>query len=460
MPKEGLQYHDYYFKHYESIDKRGIKSEWEKENTKLFDKYQFKQIIENLVEESDITEKYQQFSLSGNDIVEMIYPLFYTHFEMAKDLLQYAQHFTLDNFVENFINSMRLERKKSNRDFSNYFESNDVCLKLIHTEDTLTDGERKDAKTRICKKLSCKNKTASKIYDTLESGIQIGDNSYSGNDYPYFLFKKYIKDDKDIIFYRQAYSGLIPYLMFINNKYHPTALEYMLYNPIPYSNTRNNDDETAELLSRWYNELFDTDNKCYMELSGENKILEQQLLDTYFGCSVIGYILKNCNCNCDDADDIIENVSFMGIFGLCKGTKKVINAIIEDIRDDSNVNYKENAYEEDENKALLLFEDIMKIFEKLMNGFVRYLSLKGSHNERITYVLDKRAILEPPQMSDNWKYIFAENSQEIQNKYEIGDEEDKYWFINDWIQTYACSIPSIFRDSYFFNKDKNNKSIL
>lgn len=456
MAKIGLQFHDYYFSHYKTIDTRGRKSALEKENTTLFDNYKFKEIIEKFIAQSNIIEKYNKYSLCNNDIIDMIFSLFYPHFEMAKDLLQYECIFSPNDFAENFLTTMSRKIIDYKCDFSGYFYDEDSNLTAVYAEDLSKYPELKnDLKDDVCRFLSVKKRTnsLSKIYDTIEK-----------SDYSYFLFKQYKRlkqykqsdktEQERMMFYRKSYSGLIPYLMFINNRYYPSKLKSMLYNPIPYINTTEDKDETVNQLSKWYNELFNKNNKYYLELPGENKILEQQLLDTYFGCSVIGYILNHCNY--DDVANIIEEVGFMGIFGLCDGTKKVIDATITEYgKDDNDIDYQETTYE-DVNAGLLLFEDIMKIFGQFMYGFIRYLNIKGSYEKRIQYISHKAAVLEPPKISDDWKYLFSKNLNEFQKNNELSEESVKYKITSELIEKYACSIPSSFRDLYFFEEKMEN----
>lgn len=114
--------------------------------------------------------------------------------------------------------------------------------------------------------------------------------------YNFLLTNELFDDKKGTMFFNKQYSGLVMHLMPIKNKFSQTALDTdILYNYMNYCNDVGvvfNDDIISKNLLPIYNNLFDKNSDYYIELEDENKVLEQQFLDMYFGVSAAGYVIN------------------------------------------------------------------------------------------------------------------------------------------------------------------------
>lgn len=411
MTKRGPQLHDCYFKKYVSIftnkDNTKTKTEQEKLHTKSFRNYKFTDVISDIAKKHKIIETFPDYDLNDKKISEMIMYLFYPHAQMAKTTLQGTNTLTIDDYINDLTEKL-IERYKKNEldsDFSEYVLLNDALSSFDN------DALKKEIRSKINKKNTYPQATYEKL-----------DESYG-----FFLANKLSTDNNDTMFFNKSYSGLVMYLISIKHKFSWDRINNdILYNYIDYyrDNVMFADDIISNELLPIYSELFDTDSEFYIELESENKVLEQQFLDIYFGLSASGYVvnqLKKHNLTyhyTDDYDEFIndntksiecypEEFSRLGIFGLSQTTKNIINIAIEKDIEYQEQTINENFSLEDTNNSedivTQFIKQMLEVFYEFTQEFVRYLHFLGDYKKRIDYV--KGLNISHPKMTDDWKYL-------------------------------------------------------
>lgn len=217
MAKSGPQLHDYYFEKYELLTIQypfNKKSESEKKHTLNFKNYNFRDIILDFIKEYDIIEKFPEYKLTQDEIVEIIMYLFYPHAVLAKNSLQIRKLFTPDDYVQNLLDGIHeaeISVSTTPKDFSDFFE-----LKLMNDalENSYLDNNESENKSEkkfiniIKRKLNNKNNDISTLYNKMH------------DTYKFFLFQQIFNNkNNDMIFFLPEYSGLITYFMLVKNKY-------------------------------------------------------------------------------------------------------------------------------------------------------------------------------------------------------------------------------------------------
>lgn len=410
MAKSGPQRHDCYFKKYISIltnkDNPQTKTEQEKQHTKSFKKYDFTAIITDIAHKHKIIETFPDYNLDDKKVSEMILYLFYPHAQLAKTTLQRTNIFMIDDYADD------LSKKLINR-----YNENEQALEFFEYEplnEALTFETNDVLKKKIYTRLN-NFKNSQVIYEKLYES------------YNFLLTNELFDDKKGTMFFNKQYSGLVMHLMPIKNKFSQTALDTdILYNYMNYCNDVGvvfNDDIISKNLLPIYNNLFDKNSDYYIELEDENKVLEQQFLDMYFGVSAAGYVINRFEelklnyaentiykLNYTDNDDIecsVEDFSRIGIFGLSDTTKNIINIAIEkEIENQKRCYNKDLGQKElhdNENLVTQFIKQILDVFYEFVEEFVRYLYIFGNYEKRINYVKDLN--LAPPKMTDDWRYL-------------------------------------------------------
>lgn len=413
MAKSGPQLHDYYFEKYELLTIQypfNKKSESEKKHTLNFKNYNFRDIILDFIKEYDIIEKFPEYKLTQDEIVEIIMYLFYPHAVLAKNSLQIRKLFTPDDYVQNLLDGIHeaeISVSTTPKDFSDFFE-----LKLMNDalENSYLDNNESENKSEkkfiniIKRKLNNKNNDISTLYNKMH------------DTYKFFLFQQIFNNkNNDMIFFLPEYSGLITYFMLVKNKYKKFLLETTIYNPYTPRKSKN-ENSISNYLLPWYDELFNQNNSHYMELDGENKILEQQILDMYFGISSIGYALKQFD-KYKLAINRIQNMpleiayeplnisefAYIGVLGLSAPIKRIISqAIFADLDGEKD-------HSEIHSRITSFYDEITNIFCSFLREFFRYIAFLKTYDSRIAYVAD----LEPPvpQVTDDWHYLIYDSSK-------------------------------------------------
>ena len=194
-----------------------------------------------------------------------------------------------------------------------------------------------------------------------------------------------------------------------------------------------------EKLKEWYCELFDSTNNYYINLPGEDKYLEQRLLDMLFGCNIIGYTMKKAPC--DDIDGLIEEVSPLGILGFTPTVKEIIDIMIKE-NDEGDLD--ESA--EDSDVVSDFVESVLSIFDQFTSEFVRYVYTLGTYKERSDYIKSSRFEISY-SICDEWKYVFSKECAE-KFKNEITLEEV--------FSTYIEELPIDLIDNYYLFEEEGD----
>ena len=356
MPKKGTQIHDEYWRHYIAIPKHSKKSDLGKKHAQLFREYKYKKIIGELVDNSNLTLECADIKLSKEETVDIIFYLFYPHLKLGEALITKNFRYKKDFIL---LLSIELNTYNSKTDFSPYID------------------------TRNGKKKISNNLNIEHINQNIPGFFK------------YFLFDfSESKKTKCSI----SYSGLISQIA-------------QIMNVCPYSR-RKFDCLEYQAVSQWYNRLFNEKYPYFFAVEGEDKHLEQQLLDMYYGGSLIGYLYHQHHIELESS--FIDACEYFRILGLSDGIKKILDSLVASYykRDEKAYNEYSSVIEE----THIFTNNILKIFKEFMLGFNEYIYHLGTYKNRKKY-FDRAHYHEPQYNTENyWKYILKTDYLDIDMK--------------------------------------------
>ena len=445
MGKKGKQIHNYLWKKYEYIHLRSKKSDSEKsdsnksdsekKHTSLFKKCEYEKIIKDMVSQYDIENHFKVYDITENDVVELVLHLFYPHLDLVKDLIYPQNIYSPKDFSSDVVEKLKKVYQSGNFSdedtflFKNPSDSRDFVSYLnIGKKELVLDFFKRFEKRAI------REETFSQI---------------EADFYDHFLLKRHYNTDltdnmdnmDNMDYIRKSYSGLFVHLSDIKNNTFPKSKNSSYIYGSTDPKITNAD---TKLLSEWYNELFDAQNKYYMTLEGENKFLEQNILDLRTGCNIVGYILSEVPTdNLEDIEEIIEEVSPFAILGFFPCVKKIIKSVIDEYNDE---------FSDDSPLPQEFLNIVLKIFNEFFTEFLRYIYLLGKHINRQKYMENVNIdnVFTQRKLCDYWKYLFSD---------ECDKKINGFITISEALTIYAENLPSEFYNLYFFYPECKTYSI-
>lgn len=475
MPKSGEQKDGFFWGPYrECVDFRTPKTEEEKKHTKFFKTYEFGEILEEMIDSSEICKKYEKYNPTTNELKKVIFGVFYKHLAFAKDVITGNNICTVNDFADKFLTAIVNQYNKSDKGEKD---------RPFNIEDT---NERLDSyiefgdseKTPIIKKLK------KMIYDLTDY------ENWREQQFILYIFGEKPKDKKWKI--RERYSGVLSYMFNLrrvsvksNNKGRD-KYEYYPFHTVPEDKTlaifgknRLTENDYRFVYACYWN-LLDKENENLFEMEGEDKFLEKMMLDSHFGCSLLGYLkLKEIPFN---HIDLIMELKKYGELAITPLIQEVIDDVIDmytygytephnddededDENDNNNEAEDENENEDDEDgkddensldyDPTDFLDDILELSGDFGVEFVRYLYQLKTHDNRKQYLenlpdkcKDEFEISWRNQ-KEYWKYLLIKNVEPPQKNKKTKDknDEEKYFELSDYkkistamsqFYSYAC----------------------
>lgn len=342
-----------YFEKYPKFFKKSVNKKY----NDLLRKYKFDLYIEQIIKDyKDLpSEKIEKYVSNIADIKDIVLRLFYTHIKLS-NMMSYdlttdeGKNKYIDKYIKAFAKAARDKEKKEN--FA-YFE----------------------------------NATSSRDYTSY-----IKQKFKKSVDLP--VAAEFFMTCGDV--FNTIYGGMVAFMEGTCSSIKLSDLRTLIdlhsfdsayfHNDSIYTHQRKN-------IEEYYHFLFDIEDEKYIEIPNEDKFVEKQLVDIFFGCELIGYIVNTLEETADDQIffDVISETGVLSIVGINDCTKRIIDDRIKKERDcvkKEDVKYSvSNVYEEENNTPEILFvKYILDILYETVKNYVGYLFDLKTHNRRVEYI--------------------------------------------------------------------------
>lgn len=431
----------FYFDRYKCFSFGKKKSEKGKSYAKMLLSYDFKSYIAAIIDESDILKNtlYKDYTLDRSEIILIVSRLFYTHLKFSERLLRdldderICREYT-DALEKNFVRAVKEKEKHTGLQF---FETEIDTVKYT---------------TQVKKRLE-------RYWKYIHNFDDDEKNNYCNIVYYGSPIRLFLTDR---IAFSAEYAGIVIFLSKaykrINSKKISgvksdsnaiDALTKLITVPDHDIAEEEWSEETYDALKQMYEFLFNKDNDRYILINDEDRFLEKQMLDVFFGCELMGFVLKEIDPKIPGdsqeeiihklrvAFDVLEKAGCLGIIGLTSCTQRIIQERIERSEksiklEQKGVQNQDGYYDNKESAESIFTCDILELLYSAVMYYIECIKCLSTHENRIDYIAKVKEselyteFSEYATLDNNWQVFFECNNKkaELLDAFKVIAEEE------------------------------------